>query len=168
MKLILTALLVLSSNAQAAENFVYKAELKRFQIDEHALFGHKALSGGEALVDLKKNQVRVTLYRKWSCPPGALCTMVMPPPVILDLPIYSRSKDKCNTGIVKARTREAIPGGIVEHLEVRDNSRNSCPHFVALSPTEVIYTTSQALPPRTAGAKTRSVFEGERLEKLSR
>lgn len=168
-KLLLAAALSLFPFAALAKNAnIYKAELTRFQIDDGLHFDESDVTGGEVVVDLKANKVRVTLFRKSNCPQNAMCIAMLPGPYIVELPILAKTKDNCGTGIVQARTPEAIPGGLIQQLEVRDNSRNKCPHFVALSPTEVIYETSRVVVPSSNNAHTYSKFEGERLEAVNK
>lgn len=166
MKLLLTTLaLLFSQQSFAADAPVYYAQLTRFAIDENLSMAKMRITDGDVTVDLKNNKIRVNLYGAGHCPAVAMCLVPGPTPVTIELPITERAKDNCGVAIVRAMTKEMIPGGVVERLEVRDNSRSTCPRVALASSTEVIYETSQALPPGSPRARTSSKFEGYRLEK---
>ncbi len=169
MKLLLITLTTLmSANAIAADAPLYKAHLTRFQIDAKLPLAQTQIQDGDLFVDLKNNKVRVDLYGKGLCPATAICIVPGPSPIAtIELTITERTKDSCGVAIVRATTKEMAPGGVVEKLEVRDYSRSTCPRVAIVDSTEVVYETSQALPPSSPGARTRSKFEGTRIEKAN-
>lgn len=127
--------------------------LERFQLApaHEERFGR--VESGKVEVDLINKKIRVSLYPRAN-------SRCMPKPEVVELPLFNVTMDRCNIAHYSARTAETIPGGAIETLDVADNTKNRCPTFVALSPTEVTYVTSQAVyPPR----KDVSKFEGQAL-----
>lgn len=151
-------------NARADNAPVYAAQLNRFQIDQNLPLTN--IEDGEVLVDLHENTVRVTLQPEWYCPPGAFCRAVVPAPVTIELPIFERTKNPCGTAIIRAFSRNDATDTVSERLEVRDNTRNTCPHILPVPPTEIVYETIRQIDDDDPAERTVSKFEGDRLKRI--
>ena len=156
--------LALVMSVTAAEAATYQAPLVRFHMDDALDIHESKVDSGEVLVKLEEKKVSLTLLGRNNCPPGAYCIMMVPTVLKVELPIVSSQKDSCGITTIIAETEAKIPGSKIERVEIRDNSKNKCPHIIGLAATEVIYETAQAV--KSEKAKTRSKFEGERLEKV--
>lgn len=162
--LMAVGMVAVSVVAQAAElengrlHTTYQAQLTRFELDPAVTSGRA--QSGSVEVNMLLKEATLNLQLGFYCPRGRVCAQVMPAPISVTLPILSRGSDTCGTMIVIAKRR--TPAGL-EQLEIRDNTKNVCPHFAQLADTEVIYTTESAAP----AVKTRSVFSGGRLEKFT-
>lgn len=133
------------------------AVLERFQIDPQLGADYERTESGSVEVDLVDQKIRVFLYPRTN----ARC---MPAPKVIELPIEKILVDTCNVPNYIAQTEGSVAGGAFETLTVKDNTKNRCPTFVALSPTEVIYETKVVTPNPRYSFETYSRFEGERLE----
>ena len=117
------------------------------------------MTGAHIVIDHMEQTATLTLYRAWSCPEGVMCPMVMPAPVIIELPLENAVLDRCNTVIYSALDDQRPVDGNMRQLVIRDNTRNQCPHFAALPATEVTYKTLGGWVPE----ETHSIFTGPAL-----
>lgn len=154
--------------ADASELPIYRAELNLFHIDQRLPFDTKQIHSGEVRVDLRKNTVRVNLYRKSSCPPNLICSAILPVPISFELPIEERTTDMC--GAIVTRASDVTEGRqkFSESLTVRDNSQNRCPSPREMHATEVVYETSIISIDGSADPDiTYSEFMGKRLQPIT-
>jgi hypothetical protein len=134
-------------------------------IDEH-LSHIQRVNGGQITLDLTARQATLTLYQPYFCPVDAICIAMMPAPVKIDLPLISKRRDSCGI-VVYTALRDARPvDGILEVLEISDNTRNTCPTFVQLAPTDVSYRTAFVSRMNGVEGKTHSQFEADKLSLL--
>lgn len=171
MKTIISALVVsvslLSSGVASARSMRpmnVSADLLRWNVDKD-LSGAQNLTGGsiqiDRLVGRLAGQVTLRLDPAWSCPPNALCAMMMPPPIFLTMPIVNTIEDRCGSVITTARVDERPVDGNLAELTIVDHSNSIC-NF-AIAATEIEYRTS--FYDRRAGheVRTLSTFEASRL-----
>lgn len=170
MKTLLPMLLAIVGHiaATASELPVYRAELNQFRIDKRLPFDAKQIHSGEVRVDLRANTVKVTLYRKSSCPPDLICTAILPMPISVELPIEERVTDMCGAVVTRASAVTEGRHKVSETLEVRDNSQNRCPSPREMYATEVVYETSTiSVDGSTDPDVTYSEFMGKRLHPIT-
>lgn len=167
---VLVSVVVLSGAIQSIASEVYKpnsqmlsAELTQFQIDPQLVWKVRT---GSVVVDLAKKEVNVTLYREFYCPPGKFCAMVMPTPVMLRLPLVSKSSGVCGTVVYTAREDKRMVDGGLQILKIEDNKNfgKYCQSLIAVPATRVTYTTDYS--GRGKAVKTQSVFLGKELQQI--
>jgi hypothetical protein len=139
---------------------LYRAELNRFFPGDGLVAGR--IEAGSVEIDTWSKEVTLSLNVGFYCPAGRFCPEVMPAPINVNLPIVSTTQDQCGTKIITARKDQPGQGGR-EELEIRDNTKNKCPHFAPLADVEVIYVTESGSSPN----KIRSTFSGERFTRLT-
>ena len=104
--------------------------------------------------------IGLTLNPAFDCTAGKMCIMMMPIPVNMQFPVIEESQNECGiktfVAVNSARTNE----GNSIRVTVIDNTQNTCPTFVALAPTELIYETQNL----DASKVTQSVMTGAKLE----
>lgn len=148
---------------------IYSSRLTNFNLDKklQGQFGNLKIDGGNITLDYGRKEATLTLYRRMYCPPGRVCAMVMPAPIIFKLPITSQQTDGCGSKIVTATDATPLLPYLPEHvgtLTVTDNTKNRCPTFVALEPTEVLLEYSYLVTePMVYQVHTLSTMTGERL-----
>lgn len=112
--------------------------LSEFNTDPELHYAGQVESG-DVVVDETNNQIRLMLHIAFHCPPGLFCAQVMPAPIMVTLPITHESVNSCGSRIYGASHDDRPVDGIYESLTVIDNTKNECPHLVALPATEVIH-----------------------------
>jgi hypothetical protein len=121
------------------------------------------VTGGHIALDRGARNAKLTLDRPFYCPADSICAQVMPAPVVIELPIVAKKTDPCGTVIYTA-LRDARPvDGILETLEVRDNTANTCKTLVALAPTDIKYNTASVSRMTGIEGRTFSRFFAEKL-----
>ena len=150
-----------SAHARSLMPPVWDAELTRFDIDEQLPYA-KQVSSAKVEVNYAKGYVELTLYRRFHCPAGAMCAQVMPAPLFFKLPIAGVRKTDCGSREILAKQDRRMVDGALQVIELRDNTGNHCPTFVALPSTEVLYKT-QSSGMGGHVVETRSTFTGEPL-----
>ncbi len=148
----------------------YQSNLKSFNLDQHLSYeyGNIDVDGGTITLDYARKEANLTLYRKMDCPPGRICAMVMPPPIVIKLKIKSQKTNDCGSKVVTAhdiRTDVASRFPPNSHvLTITDNRGNHCPHFVALPDTQVELATVFAVTePMFFRLRTHSFMTGDAL-----
>jgi hypothetical protein len=92
------------------------------------------------MYDRSKNKITVTafapVYRCGGNPPQR-CMGIPRPPVVVVVPYTSRQVDECGSILYTGKEDKRPVDGIYSEIQVVDNRKNRCPHFVALAATEV-------------------------------
>jgi hypothetical protein len=130
-KLLLIAGLFLASTTYAASNFTGTVELNVVNATyapAHAMNPGK----GSLTLNYDKHTVRLMVVRNGNpCPAGMLCTLEMPAPLIVELPITSIDVDSCGIKHVVARKDLRPVDGALEQITVSDStSKLTCLTFV--------------------------------------
>jgi hypothetical protein len=148
---------------------IYTSRLTTINLDKKLAnqFGQIDVDGGSVTLDYGRKEATLTLYRRMHCPPGRFCALVMPAPIIFKLPITSQRTDGCKSKIVTATDvvpfLPVVPDQVTT-LTITDNTKNICPTFVALEPTEVVLNYSYTVfEPMVYRVSTYSTMTGERL-----
>ncbi|OQW55117.1 MAG: hypothetical protein A4S09_16965 [Proteobacteria bacterium SG_bin7] len=154
------------AEARSVKAFTLNAQLKKMHIDPNSYLAKERFRAGSIVVDQFTKTITLQLDRKWYCPPGALCSMVMPAPIIIKLPLVSVTNGACNSLIFEARRDQRPVDGNLTVLSVVDNSRFNCPSLHPVEPTEVhLETVSAGMDGHVV--KTHSSFTAEKLRPTS-
>jgi hypothetical protein len=142
MKLVsLLSVLLFSLSSQASlHTFEFVAgsqfQLVEYQLDEaHQPRGQ--ITGGKLTIG--KSLVELNIRVKKVCPPGRFCTMEMPAPIYVKLPIVEIEKSDCGNRIVAQMDGRPVDGSL-EQLVITDYTGAVC--AVDASTIEVEYTTA--------------------------
>ncbi len=102
---------------------------------------HVAHPGASSFeINYTKNTVKMMIVRKWYCPPNAACAMVMPAPLIVELPIVSIKEEGCGIKQVVALVDKRPVDGNLTQIKIQDISRTTCAFFRAID-SKATYTT---------------------------
>ncbi len=91
---------------------------------------------GVLSLDITAHTVSLTLFPAWSCPDDLLCKMSMPPPMTYTVNA-TFSMDYCGTVYIEGSVDDRPVDGAFTSVKGKDNSRDTCPTFIALPGTEV-------------------------------
>jgi hypothetical protein len=103
--------------------------VKTFPITEAQLAaGHfdQEFNSGNLTVNYDEKKVTLILNRKFQCPAGTFCAMVMPAPKVVELPITSVDSGNCGATLVSAQQDSRTRDGILEQINVTDNTTMFC------------------------------------------
>lgn len=136
--LVLSVALFLSATAFGSNDVLFKIEKPKFH-KEHI---KGTFASGSMLVSYEQSFVRMTLERAMPrCPVGAMCAMVMPAPVVVELPITSVEVDHCGVKTVVAQTDMRPADGLLNKIELVDaTDLNGRCHFIAPVEQKASYT----------------------------
>jgi hypothetical protein len=137
----------------------YSAQLKPVFVDRQLGWGKT----GSIYVteDRTDRTLSLTVERRFYCPPGRFCAMVMPAPITIELPIIAEEHDGCGTRVITAFVDRRPVDGDFEQIVLKDHTSDRCMYLRAVPATEVLYETeSSGMGPMV---KTQSSFAGEAL-----
>lgn len=98
---------------------VTQAQMAKAHFDEE-------FQSGSVILNYDEKTVTLVLNRKFQCPAGAMCAMVMPAPKIVQLPIVSVESGRCGATQVSAQRDLRAQDGILEQINVIDNTTMVC------------------------------------------
>jgi len=81
---------------------------------------------GNLTINYDEKTVTLTLNRKFECPAGMMCAQVMPGPKVVTLPIVSIEEGSCGATKVSAQKDSRPSDGILEQINVIDNTTMVC------------------------------------------
>lgn len=143
---------------------VLHADFTRWTVDS-SLSVASDITGGSILINARTKQLTMTIDKKNSCPPHALCFV---PPVVEYTLTYAVETDSCGAKVYSASRDLRAVDGVLISIKVRDNTQcgtiSSMP-FIPLADTEVILETAHFDHLSGEEVKTHSTFEGEALRK---
>lgn len=155
----------LSTAAQATSMVrTLSAQLGQMQLDN----GHQYLARAthaDIRLNFFEQTARLRVFIPQYCPPHRACPAVVPAPLELHAPIVSRyTEQNCKSVYYIAEVRPFNPNAEIQRITVIDNTKNRCPHTIALPETEVQYeTVTPAQDPRLNPTASTSRFYGEAL-----
>lgn len=141
-----------------------RSEIVRFEIDRKIPWAGDVTSGN-VTVDKARRKVTLVLDRKFHCPMGRYCAMVMPAPIFVEVPLVSVQRDRCGSVVYTAVEDRRSQQGGMSLITLSDNTGNRCPSLRMRADTEIVYETESASY-GTRPVLTRSSFDGARLEKI--
>lgn len=167
-KIILTPMLVLGAlSAHAAFALTpapryERAVLTSLNIDRNLPHLSK-MNEGDLEVDYRQQEVVLHLYQNLCPPSDRACPEIVQPREEIRLPLTEVSTNECGVRIFKAERDSRPADGELQTLIVEDNSNNSCPTYVALPPTGIVYTTEIHGRGRPFILTTTSTFTADRM-----
>lgn len=159
----ITGLLLFSSFSQAVSATEYQSELKNIVADEQ--FGKIPYDGTLTYNRDNKSLKLFIAFLKKNCPAGLMCTMEIPAPIDVELPIKSIEATSCGAKVIIAEKNLLPVDGDAKQIKLIDNSQNYCEYTYPLAPIEGEYT--QSYNYRGSGMITlKAKFEGSALVKV--
>ncbi len=127
-KLVLAlTLLVAGTQAHALRHApTYQGMLNKFFLQVGTDLSKKDITSGYVKVDTKNSQITVILQPAFHCPNGAICAMVMPQAITLQVPIIDVKKGGCGDIIYKGEMNMLPVDGALIEITVIDNKNNFC------------------------------------------
>jgi hypothetical protein len=112
----------------AANDAAYSLNTFNIGQGSYVLPDSNSITSGTIEIDRTNKQLKLTLQRRFFCPAGAMCAMVMPAPVEITLPVVYIGSGFCGGVIVNAeRNLMRVDGGRVQ-IEIVDDNGNICEH----------------------------------------
>jgi hypothetical protein len=91
------------------------------------------------MYDKRKNTITVTAVApQYRCSPNQRCMGPALAPVTVQVPYTSRQVDACGSVLYTGKKDLRPADGLYTEIQVVDNRKNNCPHFVAQPATEVL------------------------------
>jgi hypothetical protein len=87
--------------------------------------------GGNVKIDYNEKNIQLSLYKKFYCPPHQLCAMMMPAPILIELPILEIKRGTCNETITVAQKDDRPVDGIFQSIKITNFQTATCRFFVA-------------------------------------
>ena len=162
---ILALTIAVNATATTISSLKKEAKLTRLQIDNklnlsNAVSGKVEISYIAAVTE--KNYIELTIYRAMKCT-TRVCPRVAYPPYVVKVQLIDQAQNDCGVITYSGKTDRRPVDGDLQKIEVKDNTKNHCPTFVALAPTDVVYTTEVVDRRSGSTIKTRSRLTGEKL-----
>jgi len=105
---------------------ILNAPIRSMRLDPN-FAKQERISGGGFTINLEEKTISLVLNRKWFCPPNALCSMQMPAPMVIELPIISMEKDSCNIVRYIAKKDLRPVDGAMKVIRITDVTNSTCP-----------------------------------------
>jgi hypothetical protein len=80
----------------------------------------------DLMIDKEERLVRIVIQQPLSCPVGAMCAMVMPEPVVIELPITYMGVPFCGGRVIVAEENKLPADGMLKRIEILDNNGSNC------------------------------------------
>ncbi|MGE4130879.1 MAG: hypothetical protein AB7F86_04540 [Bdellovibrionales bacterium] len=139
------AILLSGANAMALTQSGVSAKLNKFHFAANSALDRKDISYGDVSINLVEKSIKLTLQPAMKCPAGALCAMVMPAPIEVELPLVKAEVGSCHELVYTARKNLMPVDGPLNEIIVIDNSTNYC-EVILPAMTEVQYTVETPRP----------------------
>ncbi len=118
--------------------------LKQIEINESStVLPAGKIASGILAINKEDRQIILTLQPAWQCPPGAMCAMVMPQPIVLALPIVYEGGGFAGGRIVVGEANDITVDGTIVRIEIMEGMAMMGPDPV-FEPIQVIV--SETLP----------------------
>ena len=142
MKTLILLFAIITTTAASAttlhpDTFLRTAELRTWDFDQDSHLKDLDITGGRLRVNAVRKQLSLVFDLAWSCPPNALCAMVMPEHRI-DLPIVEIKRDSCGVVTYKAERNMMPADGTHQIITVKDNTHSVC-EILYPAPTIITY-----------------------------
>lgn len=144
MKAFLLSLAVLASTTMAFAG-ADATGVKTFPITEgqiSAAHFEEEFNSGNLIVNYDDKKVTLILNRKFQCPAGTFCAQVMPAPKIVELPITTVETGNCGATLVSAQKDQRSRDGLLEQINVIDNTTMFCRILLPYDGTATYVTSS--------------------------
>jgi hypothetical protein len=97
---------------------------------------------GNLTINYDEKTVTLILNRKFECPVGLMCAQVMPAPKVITLPIVSVEEGNCGATKISAQKDSRANDGILEQINVIDNTSMFCRLMLMYQGTATYVTSS--------------------------
>ncbi len=124
--ILFAVLAVLGAQAQAEPRGISQAPLNQFFFQPGSALAQRDISYGHVTVNRYERTITLKLQPAWHCPAGALCAMVMPQPIEIEVSGLQIRKGGCGETIYRAEENLLPVDGPHHSLEVIDNAYNYC------------------------------------------
>ncbi|NQZ00559.1 MAG: hypothetical protein HRT45_07815 [Bdellovibrionales bacterium] len=162
MKAIISVLLfvtALQAQARTPQRYT-EVSLDVVSISKTSPLASEDLIGGMLVIDHYTDSAQLILHKAAPvCPPGLYCTLAMPAPIIIEFDNLQSEQDACGSFTFTAIIDDTAFDGLVETLEIVDNTFNKCMHLDVLDQFEVTYATYAPRSRVTSEAKFRGPKE---------
>ncbi len=115
-----------------------RAHMDYINLDDNSPMAEWDVRDVSVEVNFVQDFIQLEMMLPWSCPPNALCALVMPMR-FFKVEGFDQSVDNCGGTVFEAISDERPVDGIYERITVIDNTTNTCLTYRALEPTSVIY-----------------------------
>ncbi|MGZ3772016.1 MAG: hypothetical protein ACXVCP_19755 [Bdellovibrio sp.] len=134
----LTSLFLLTNFSLAASAAEYKSDLTNVVADEQ--FGRFPIDG-TLTYDRDNKTLKLFIgFRRTNCPDGLVCTMEIPTPISVELPIKSIKPTTCGAKVIIAEKNAILVDGAYQQIKLIDNSKNNCEYLQAIPAIQGEYT----------------------------
>ncbi len=127
--------------------------------------GHVAggvFDGGRIVMNDEARTLKLTAAVRKICPPGMACTLEVPEPLVVELPIVEESKDPCGGTTIIASEDLRPVDGMLREIRLHISGPSRC--FVALQGVTVTYHTAFYNRMQGNELKADSFFRGGDLK----
>lgn len=160
--LVLAMLFSLTAQATSIQHS-YRAKLDSFYFDAESPLSKLDVRAAAVEVNFLQDYLQLEIMLPWSCPPNALCALVMPMRHF-KVENFVESVDACGATIYEAEYDDRPTDGIYERITVIDNTTNICFTFSALSATRVEHEVKYYNRIDGKEVKYFDSFEGQKLK----
>lgn len=133
MKLVLIALATLVSLSANADIPMPKMKIQRYQPVLATIHPDHVARPGQTTFEINEttNTVKMQINREWYCPPNAVCAMVMPAPLIVELPVVAVKEKGCGIREFTALEDKRPVDGALRLIKIEDDSQSKCAYVRA-------------------------------------
>lgn len=143
-----------SNQASGMKTFpVTQAQIAKAHFDEE-------FQSGSLVVNYDENNVTLILDRKSVCPVGNVCAAVMPSPKVIQLPIVSIEEGNCGATKVSAQNDDRNRDGILEQINVIDNTTMVCRILIPFDGTATYVTSTLGQSEENATQTSKMILGG--------
>lgn len=132
--LAIATLLSLNTHARSMKTTL-EAKLRTHHFDSRSPLAELEIVDSKVLLDFYNDKIELSFTLPWSCPPNALCAMVMPMRVF-SVETLDIETDDCGMTIYQAQQDDRPVDGLFQKITVRDHSNSSCPQIMIYPPLE--------------------------------
>ena len=137
--LIFAALTFHTTTSLASSDFI-SSDLSILSIDEDSPAYSPTAYGAEIELNLNSEKIKLAVFQTMpAC--DAICIMLMPSPIEIELPLASIEIDECGTVFYTAISDQSDSDGLIHSLTFQDNTNRVCPTLQELPTHSVEYET---------------------------
>ena len=136
-------LLMASFQVQAGTSQRYtEVTLDVLSISDNSPLANDQITDGLLTIDHYRDTAKIMLFPAMpTCPPGLFCTLAMPAPIVIEFSDLEVEQGPCGEFVFTSVIDDSARDGLVETLEIVDNTYNKCMHINIVDQFEVTYTT---------------------------
>lgn len=128
-KAVLATIIILASQLSFAVSTQEVTELRVFNEKlSSAQFKDKKLIS--ASIDYSTNEAKITYFKPFICPVGAICALYTGAPEVISLPIVKINTNACGRKQVIAKKDQRPVDGLLQVIILEDSKYDQCNYFV--------------------------------------